>query len=90
MILALDGRLVFVDFGLGDRSEELEARGVDLHLLSRALQSTHFAVADACFRWVLEGYAIEAGKKAADEAIGKIREIEKRGRYIAERQAETG
>jgi TP53 regulating kinase and related kinases len=90
MILAADGRLVFVDFGLGDRSEELEARGVDLHLLRRALQSTHFVHADACFSAVLEGYAKQAGSVAEEAVVLKVREIEKRGRYIAERQADAG
>ncbi len=90
MILADDGRIYLVDFGLGERSEELEAQGVDLHLLRRALQSTHFGHAEVCFSAVLEGYAKEAGAAAESAVSAKIREIEKRGRYVAERQAETG
>jgi TP53 regulating kinase-like protein len=43
---------------LGDKNAELEAQGVDLHLLKRALQSTHFQVADECFHTVLAGYAL--------------------------------
>jgi TP53 regulating kinase and related kinases len=87
MILAGDGRIFLVDFGLGDRSEELEAQGVDLHLLRRALQSTHFQHAEACFSAVLSGYANVAGKTRTQEVAAKVREIEKRGRYVAERQA---
>jgi TP53 regulating kinase and related kinases len=41
MILSPQGKLYFVDFGLGEKNSELEAQGVDLHLLKRALQSTH-------------------------------------------------
>ncbi len=89
MILTDQGRIFFVDFGLGDRSEELEAQGVDLHLLKRALQSTHFSVADECFSCVLEGYAKVAGAERSAKVSEKIREIEKRGRYVAERQQET-
>jgi TP53 regulating kinase-like protein len=88
MILSSDGRLFFVDFGLGDRSGELEARGVDVHLLRRALQSTHFGVAEACFRSVMAGYAQAAGEAAAEAVLAKVREIEKRGRYVAERQTD--
>jgi TP53 regulating kinase-like protein len=88
MILAEDGRVFFVDFGLGDRSEELEAKGVDLHLLRRALQSTHFQIADNCFNVFLKGYASVVGVDAMQKVSGKVREIEKRGRYVAERQLE--
>ena len=44
MILSPEGKIFFVDFGLGEKNIELEAKGVDLHLLKRALQSTHFHV----------------------------------------------
>jgi TP53 regulating kinase-like protein len=86
MILSNGGAVFFVDFGLGEKNEELEAQGVDLHLLKRALQSTHFQVTEECFGAVLEGYAEEAGTEATQQVLGKIREIEKRGRYVAERK----
>jgi len=89
MILNQEGRVFLVDFGLGERSEELEAQGVDLHLLRHALQSTHFRVAEECFHAVLEGYTAVVGAHRMQEVLGKIREIEKRGRYVAERQQET-
>jgi TP53 regulating kinase-like protein len=88
MIQTPSGKIFLVDFGLGDRTTELEAQGVDLHLLKRALQSTHFEHAEACFAAVLAGYGKEAGKAAEEAVLGKIREIEKRGRYVAERQNE--
>ncbi len=89
MILGGDGVVVFVDFGLGDKSTELEAQGVDLHLLKRALQSTHFQHADQCFADVLRGYADVLGREAEEAVQAKTREIEKRGRYVAERQEPT-
>ncbi len=89
MILSDGGKVFLVDFGLGDRSSELEARGVDLHLLKRALQSTHFTVAEECFHFALEGYTKVTGAKTTALVLEKIREIEKRGRYVAERQQET-
>src|SRR4030042_1953189 len=42
MILNGEGKIFLVDFGLGEKNTELEARGVDLHLMKRALQSTHY------------------------------------------------
>jgi tRNA A-37 threonylcarbamoyl transferase component Bud32 len=50
------------------------------------LQSTHFRFADDCFSAVLKGYAKILGENFADEVVAKTREIEKRGRYVAERK----
>jgi len=86
MILDFEGKIFFVDFGLGERSEELEARGVDLHLMQRALQSTHFRFAEECFASVIEGYAEVLGREAVRSVLDKIREIQRRGRYVAERK----
>lgn len=86
MILSSDGRIFLVDFGLGDKTEELEARGVDLHLMKRALQSTHFRFATECFKSVINGYAEVLGVETSKSVLDKIREIEKRGRYVAERK----
>jgi len=88
MILTPSGKVFFVDFGLGEFSTGLEIRGVDLHLMKRALQSTHYKYAKECFQAIIEGYAKSVGKESTLEVIKKIREIEKRGRYIAERKEE--
>ncbi|MEM2102813.1 MAG: Kae1-associated kinase Bud32 [Candidatus Bathyarchaeia archaeon] len=86
MILTPHGKVFFVDFGLGEYSKELEIRGVDLHLMKRALQSTHFGYAEESFNAVMEGYASVIGSDVAKSVYEKIREIEKRGRYVAERK----
>jgi len=86
MILTSVGKVFFVDFGLGEFSAELEIRGVDLHLMRRALQSTHFRFARGCFEAVAEGYAEAVGKENAGSVLGKVREIERRGRYVSERR----
>jgi TP53 regulating kinase-like protein len=85
MILTRHGKVVFVDFGLSERSNEMEPKGVDLHLMKRALNSTHYKHAKECFKAIMKGYAESAGKENAKKVTAKIREIEKRGRYIAER-----
>lgn len=86
MIQTPSHKTVFVDFGLGEKSAELEPRGIDLHLMKRALQSTHFQYADHCFQEVLEGYSAVVGEEKASDVMEKIAEIEKRGRYISDRR----
>ena len=88
MILDSEGNVYFVDFGLGEKTRELEARGVDLHLMKRALQSTHFRFTRECFDAVIEGYSKVLGAEAVKSVLDKIREIESRGRYVAERKGE--
>ena len=90
MIRSSEGKIFFVDFGLGEKTRELEARGVDLHLMKRALQSTHFKYADKCFSAVIKGYSSVFDAGTVKAVLEKIREIERRGRYIAERKSENG
>jgi TP53 regulating kinase-like protein len=89
MILTNQGKIFLVDFGLGEKNTELEARGVDLHLMKRALQSTHYEIAEECFRNVIFGYSSVVGNEKTKEVVEKIVEIERRGRYVAERQKEA-
>ncbi|MCL1978221.1 MAG: Kae1-associated serine/threonine protein kinase [Candidatus Bathyarchaeota archaeon] len=86
MILDNQGRIFLVDFGLGEKSVELEAKGVDLHLLKRALQSTHFTFWETCFNDVFASYSLVLGDKLAEKVYEKISEIERRGRYVEERK----
>ena len=86
MILTPNGKVVFVDFGLSERSIELEPMGVDLHLMKRTLQSTHYKYAKECFKAVMDGYEKALGKEDTKKVTVKIREIEKRGRYVADRE----
>ncbi len=86
MIQTSDGKIYFVDFGLGEKNIENEAKGVDLHLLKRALQSTHYQFWEECFKSVLCGYTSVCGVKSAEKVYEKIREIERRGRYVEERK----
>jgi len=88
MILNSEGKIVFVDFGLGEKTKELEARGVDLHLMKRALQSTHFRFAKECFDAIVMGYSKVVGNETVKSVLDQIKEIERRGRYIEERKGE--
>ena len=74
-----DGTVVLIDFGLSAVSPELEARGVDLHVLFQTLESTtdRFPVLKEAF---IEGYS-ETFDGAMD-VLQREQEIEKRGRYL--------
>ncbi len=86
MILSPEDKIFFVDFGLGEKNSELEAEGVDLHLMKRALQSTHYQFWEECFKNVLCGYSSVLGAEQAEKVYEKIKEIERRGRYVEERK----
>ena len=86
MILTPYRKVFFVDFGLSERSIELEPKGVDLHLMKRTLHSTHYKYAKECFKTVMDGYTETVGKEETKKVTAKIREIEKRGRYISDRE----
>jgi tRNA A-37 threonylcarbamoyl transferase component Bud32 len=57
--------------------------------MKRALQSTHYEIAEECFRNVIFGYSSVVGNEKTKEVVEKIVEIERRGRYVAERQKEA-
>lgn len=78
MILS-DNKIHFIDFGLGEISGEIEAKGVDLHVLMEAMESTHSQFPDS-FSHVIEGYQKEYHGDV-NEVERKIDEIVKRGRY---------
>ena len=78
MILVND-TIHFIDFGLGCKDSEIEAKGVDLHVLMEAFSSTHSQY-PKCFDYVLDGYK-KRFQGDADVICKKIEEIVRRGRY---------
>ena len=87
IIINGNDKIFFIDFGLAEKQVELEARGVDLHLMKRGLQSTHNKYSKDCFSVIMEGYSVIMGKSFAKAIRNKIQEIERRGRYVEERKA---
>ena len=79
-MILVNERIHFIDFGLGEKNSEIEAKGVDLHVLMEALASAH-SQHPKCFDYVLEGYKQELNTNSAP-IIKKIEEIVKRGRYM--------
>lgn len=78
-----DGKIYFIDFGLGEVNEAVEAKGVDLLVFKKALRSTHFKYEKECFDAFLEGYSGEYG--GYEEVLKRLGAVEKRGRYFSER-----
>lgn len=85
MIISDQEKIYFLDFGLSFHSNEYEDMGVDLHLLKRALFSTHYKDANRCYSAIRTGYIQEVGKKMADRVFKKTQQIERRGRYFVGR-----
>jgi len=78
MLMGDDGRLVMIDFSLGEKTAALEKKGVDLHLLFEAFHSAHY-MREELLDDLLVSY--RENYPGAEEAIKRVREIEKRGRY---------
>ncbi|MBT3284070.1 Kae1-associated kinase Bud32 [Candidatus Bathyarchaeota archaeon] len=80
-IIKAGERIVFIDFGLSEVNFEVEKRGVDLNLMNRMLTSTHYKYQEALLAAFKEGYRESMGEEA-DEALERMDEVSKRGRYI--------
>ena len=70
-ILISDGCLGIIDFGLSFRSNRLEDKAVDLHLVKQTLESAHSAVADEMFTDLIDGYRSISG----DESTNRIKSV---------------
>ncbi|MFX1465685.1 MAG: KEOPS complex kinase/ATPase Bud32 [Promethearchaeota archaeon] len=82
MILTEMGKIYLIDFGLGYNSTSIEDKAVDLHLMKRALESTHYRVTEEVFSKILEGYQEEIGSVPMKEIYDRMESIRKRGRYL--------
>ncbi|MFB6114840.1 MAG: KEOPS complex kinase/ATPase Bud32 [Candidatus Nanohalobium sp.] len=73
----VDEGLYIIDFGLSFRSDRVEDKAVDIHLLKQVLNSSHPEVADKAWESFLEGYRPEN----REDVLEQLKEVEKRGRY---------
>lgn len=84
-MLQLSSKIIyFIDFGLATITQSIEDYGTDLHLLRRALLSTHYPHWEHCYRAFQEGYKLTFGERSSD-VFRKVEAIESRGRYVTER-----
>jgi Kae1-associated kinase Bud32 len=73
-----DDKLFVIDFGLSYRSQRVEDKAVDIHLLKQVLNSSHPDVADEAWEKFVEGYS---DYDRSDEVLQQLKDVEKRGRY---------
>ena len=72
------GELNIIDFGLSFFSEKVEDKAVDLFLMERALESSHFELYPEIFERVIEGY--KENYPHAVEVLERLEQVRKRGR----------
>lgn len=81
MILS-EGEVWFIDFGLSFKSDRVEDKAVDLHLIKQALEAKHYARFEGYYEGVIEGYKKESSN--ALKVIDQLEKVERRGRYNAQ------
>ena len=69
-----------LDFGLSEMNASTEMKGVDLHLIHRALETTHWDLQETMLDATLEGY-VEVLGDTAEPTLSRMKEIRERGRY---------
>jgi len=82
-MLLSQGRVFFIDFGLGEVSKSLEAKGTDLLVFRKSVRSTHFNREREVLEAFFSGYTAEYPEGRA--VVEKMESIEKRGRYVSVR-----
>jgi TP53 regulating kinase and related kinases len=80
-VIASNGRLVFIDFGLAVRTSRIEDRAVDLRLIKETIVGAHPGSASTLLDAVMNGYETVVGQERFRSAIRQLRSIERRGRY---------
>ena len=80
VIVGNDSKLWMIDFGLAEFNATVEMKGVDLHLIRRAFETTHWDNQEIMLSATIEGYRDVLGLKA-DSVLKRMEEIRERGRY---------
>ena len=75
-----DQNCVLIDFGLAQMTQEIEQRGVDIHVMYQTLESTAPETSDVLKAAFVSGY--KETFPGAAEVIAREYEIEQRGRYL--------
>ncbi|MBS3151218.1 Kae1-associated serine/threonine protein kinase [Candidatus Woesearchaeota archaeon] len=69
-----NGKVYFIDFGLGFFSNKTEDKAVDLHLLKQALESKHYKHFNESYTQILRHYKHK-------DVLKRLEKVESRGRY---------
>jgi Kae1-associated kinase Bud32 len=78
IILSKDGKVWFIDFGLGFHSRKIEDKAVDLHLIKQALEAKHFSNFESHWKNITTGYQTS---KNSQLVLERLKKVESRGRY---------
>ncbi len=78
-MIVVEGKIYLIDLSLGEFTQRLEDKGVDLKLLKESAKASHFKKIDLIWKNVLLGYMVEY--KSAQQVLDQLSEIEKRVRY---------
>ncbi len=85
-ILEPSGSIRILDLGLSKHVEDLEDAAVDVHLLIRVLESSHYSIKEEMLECFMEGYRKILGDYWLRNVMEKVSEIRMRGRYVEERK----
>ena len=80
VIVDNEENLWLIDFGLAEMNATIEMKGVDLHLVRRAFETTHWNYQGPLFDAVIEGYTANLNE-SIEEILERMNEIRERGRY---------
>lgn len=75
-----DGKIYFIDFGLGTQTQRTEDFGIDLSVFRGALKSTHIRHLDLVWERFIKGY--KQTNSNWKLILSALERIEQRGRYI--------
>ncbi len=90
VMVTSEGMMYLIDFGLSRVSYDVEDKAVDIHLLIRSFESTHYNLTKELVRYFLRGYTSAVGVEGVNIVVDKVREIRLRGRYVEERRVRGG
>ncbi len=79
-ILSRQG-LVILDFGLSQKTDQIDDHAIDLRLFKEVLNSAHAQIVDKSWASFVLGYRKILGSLLTDKVINQVLVIEKRGRY---------
>lgn len=75
-----DGKIYLIDLSLGEFTQRIEDKAVDIKLLREALKSSHYKIFNKVWSSIVKGY--KRDYENADIILNQMKKIEKRIRYI--------
>jgi TP53 regulating kinase-like protein len=74
-------RLVILDFGLSQKTDQVDDYAIDLRLFKEVLNSAHAQIVDKSWASFIQGYKKILGSLLTDKVLNQVLVIERRGRY---------